>query len=205
MTVPLESFSYHYERNLKDPRVAHTLVHEVDAYGNVRKSLEIAYPRRKPPGATPWPPEQTQNAAILNETEFINQNRPSLPYFIGLVAETKQIELKVPRLPQLPIRPQDVASLLQTAPRNLLSHQRHYYDGQSYVGLPLGQLGDRALLTRTETQVLKPQQIQTIYGGKVTQQDLIDAGYTESPLDLLKQKVSPIHLGHLVRRLAILA
>ncbi len=181
LTTPLESFSYHYERNPKDPRVAHTLVHEVDAYGNVLKSLEIAYPRRKTPGGTPWPPEQTQHAILLNETEFINQNRPGLPYFIGLVAETKQTEVKVPRLPKLPVRPQDVTSLLQTDPRNLLSHQRHYYDGQSYVGLPLGQLGDRALLTRTETQVLKPQQLQGIYGSKVSRQDLIDAGYIESP------------------------
>ena len=99
LTVPLESFSYHYERNPKDPRVAHTLVHEVDAYGNVRKSLEIAYPRRKPPGAPSWPPEQTQHAILLNETEFINQNRPGLPYFIGLVAETKQIELTLLPVP----------------------------------------------------------------------------------------------------------
>lgn len=43
---PREAISYHYERNHDDPRVAHAMTLEVDDYGNVLKSLTIAYGRR---------------------------------------------------------------------------------------------------------------------------------------------------------------
>jgi RHS repeat-associated protein len=41
-----EAFSYHYERDPADPRISHALTLEVDAYGNVLKSLAIGYGRR---------------------------------------------------------------------------------------------------------------------------------------------------------------
>ena len=41
-----EAISYHYERNPDDPRIAHTMTLEVDAFGNVLKSLAVSYPRR---------------------------------------------------------------------------------------------------------------------------------------------------------------
>ena len=61
---PRESLAYHYERftfdptdpetdpqkkrKIFDPRVAHQMTLEVDGFGNVRKSVAIAYPRRNP-------------------------------------------------------------------------------------------------------------------------------------------------------------
>ncbi|WP_240475340.1 SpvB/TcaC N-terminal domain-containing protein [Vulgatibacter incomptus] len=47
-THPREVLTYHYERNSVDPRVNHALTLEVDAFGNVLKSLAIAYGRRTP-------------------------------------------------------------------------------------------------------------------------------------------------------------
>ncbi len=44
---PREAISYHYERNPADPRVTQAMTLEVDDYGNVRKSIAIAYGRRK--------------------------------------------------------------------------------------------------------------------------------------------------------------
>ncbi|HEX8336765.1 MAG TPA: toxin TcdB middle/C-terminal domain-containing protein [Pyrinomonadaceae bacterium] len=46
-THPLESITYHYERDPEDPRVAHTLTLEVDGFGNVLKSASAAYARRR--------------------------------------------------------------------------------------------------------------------------------------------------------------
>jgi hypothetical protein len=47
LTHNLESLSYHYERNPKDPRISHQLNLEVDEFGNVRKRAAIGYGRLK--------------------------------------------------------------------------------------------------------------------------------------------------------------
>jgi RHS repeat-associated protein len=45
---PREVLSNHYERNPADPRISHALTMEVDPFGNVLKSLAVAYGRRTP-------------------------------------------------------------------------------------------------------------------------------------------------------------
>lgn len=45
---PREVLSSHFERNPADPRISHTLTLEVDDFGNVLKSLAVAYGRRTP-------------------------------------------------------------------------------------------------------------------------------------------------------------
>jgi len=42
---PRESMTYHYERNINDPRVQHELVLEVDRYGTLLKSAAVGYGR----------------------------------------------------------------------------------------------------------------------------------------------------------------
>jgi RHS repeat-associated protein len=181
LNTSLESFTYHYERNPKDPRIGHNIVHEVDAYGNVRQSVNIAYPRRQQPGAAPLPAEQTQHYITFDENEFINQDQPNLPYFIGVNYEAKKTELQIANLPNMPVRLDDVSSLIQNATHNLFAHVRNYYDGDPYIGLSLGQIGNQGLPTRAETLAFKPQQRQAIYGNKVNSGDLAAAGRVESP------------------------
>jgi hypothetical protein len=43
---PRETVSFHYERGRDDPRVGHDIVLEIDAYGNLLRSVSIGYPRR---------------------------------------------------------------------------------------------------------------------------------------------------------------
>lgn len=45
---PREVLSNHYERNPADPRISHALTLDVDPFGNVLKSLAVAYGRRTP-------------------------------------------------------------------------------------------------------------------------------------------------------------
>lgn len=45
LPLPLESISIQYERNEKDPRIAHTLNLEYDAFGNPLQSVSVVYPR----------------------------------------------------------------------------------------------------------------------------------------------------------------
>ncbi|HBB87907.1 MAG TPA: hypothetical protein DC047_09850 [Blastocatellia bacterium] len=46
LTHPRESISYHYEREPSDPRVTHNLTLEVNEFGNVLRSVSVAYGRR---------------------------------------------------------------------------------------------------------------------------------------------------------------
>lgn len=57
-THPRETVTYHYERNPADPRVTHDVILDADSYGNVLRSVSVAYPRRTAvdPGLpAPWP------------------------------------------------------------------------------------------------------------------------------------------------------
>ncbi len=46
LTHPREASSYHYERQTGDPRVTHNITLEVDGFGNVLRSVSVAYGRR---------------------------------------------------------------------------------------------------------------------------------------------------------------
>ncbi|RWX52035.1 Repeat domain-containing protein, partial [Candidatus Electrothrix marina] len=46
-THPREAISFHYERDLADPRISHALTLEVDEFGNVRKEAAVGYGRRQ--------------------------------------------------------------------------------------------------------------------------------------------------------------
>jgi RHS repeat-associated protein len=56
---PCETVSFHYERSVDDPRVSHDFTLETDLYGNEKRSVSVAYPRRS--GYAP--PEPTLSAA----------------------------------------------------------------------------------------------------------------------------------------------
>lgn len=61
-----EAITYSYERDLKDPRIAHNLNISFDEYANVLESASVVYPRKNRDSILP---EATQNAQ--NETHII--------------------------------------------------------------------------------------------------------------------------------------
>ena len=92
-THPRESITYHYERKLDennqaDPRVVHEMVLEVDRFGNVLKSVAIAYPRR-----TPAHPEQGKTLITYTENQVTNKPNEATWYRIGVPIETRTYEL----------------------------------------------------------------------------------------------------------------
>ncbi|MBD1930315.1 MULTISPECIES: SpvB/TcaC N-terminal domain-containing protein [Cyanophyceae] len=83
-----ESLTYHYERNPADPRIGHEMVLEVDEFGNVLKSVAIAYPRR-----TPQHLEQEQLHATYTENRVTNKPNEADWYRLGLPIETLTYEI----------------------------------------------------------------------------------------------------------------
>lgn len=60
-----EALSYHYERNPDDPRISHTMTLEVDTWGDVSKSLAIAYGRTPGKSLLPTDWDRAQQEQIL--------------------------------------------------------------------------------------------------------------------------------------------
>ena len=87
-THPRESVAYQYERNPDDPRIAHQMTLEVDEFGNVLKSVAIAYPRR-----TPEHPEQGQTLVTYTENRVTNKPDEDSWYRIGVPIETITYEI----------------------------------------------------------------------------------------------------------------
>lgn len=102
---PRETIDYHYERNLvpiekntpdrkaADPRVSHQITLKVDEYGNVVRSLAIAYPRR---ALSDRRPEQAKTHATLTVSRFANCPSAQEWYRIGLLVETQTYEVVNP-------------------------------------------------------------------------------------------------------------
>jgi RHS repeat-associated protein len=72
-----ESIGHQYERNLADPRVAHTAVLKADTFGNVLQSISVAYGRNlnlpgvqlAPPTAPGIPPDLTVDPSAFAQSE----------------------------------------------------------------------------------------------------------------------------------------
>ncbi len=67
LVTPLQTLTYHYERDASDPRIQQQRTLAVDAYGTVLRTLTVACPRRS--GSAP---EQTTGVALVTRTEVIH-------------------------------------------------------------------------------------------------------------------------------------
>lgn len=94
---PLEAVEYHYERNPADPRINHQIVLEADDFGNVLKSVSIAYGRCRPdpdPSLTEADREK-QGRSLITYTENSVTNSIDEPdvHRTPLPAESRTYEL----------------------------------------------------------------------------------------------------------------
>lgn len=67
-----EAITFHYERNAGDPRIAHSLVLEVDDLGQPLKSAAVHYPRQSPDASLPIEVQTAQNQlhVVIDETDY---------------------------------------------------------------------------------------------------------------------------------------
>jgi RHS repeat-associated protein len=174
-----ESLSYHYERDPADPRVSHSVTLEVDAYGNVLRSAQIAYPR---PDAVAAELEQEQTSILYTEAELIHID-DATTYRLGVPSEARTYELH--GLTGDPSAPFSFSALLahadgadeiayedspsEGAEKRLLSRvQSYYYSDDLTTRLALGSCGVRALPYETLTLAFTDDQLDDIFGAKLT-------------------------------------
>jgi RHS repeat-associated protein len=203
LTHPREAITYHYDRNPTDPRVAHMLTLEVDAFGNVLKQASIGYGRRQPD--TSLPPadrdRQTQTFVtyienrVTNTVDSAGNFRTPLPceartYEVtGLALATGRARFTPddvlaagPAAASIPYEQAPTASVLQ---KRLMERVRTLYRRDDLTGaLPLGTLESLALPFESYTLALTAGLVANVYGGRVTDAMLTsDAGFVHSEGD----------------------
>ena len=122
---PCETIDFHYERKLydidgqklADPRITHTMTLAVDEYGNVERSVAIAYRRRELSDVLE--PEQTDTHITFTVNRFANCTEAEDWYRVGLPVETRTYEMVNPPEPGIidhlvePFRFQAISALTE--------------------------------------------------------------------------------------------
>ena len=182
--MPSQTVELHYERNAVDPRASHQIALEIDAFGQVRKSISIGYARRAPAFA-----EQATTEALYTETDVVHLTDTVDGYRLGLHVETRQYELRLDApasgryLPGALITALDtlLESPYESAPapntKRAVERTRTLYYTDDLVGpLPLGLGTVRAIPYETYTIAFTSGLLEEVYGDRVTPQLLTDEG-----------------------------
>jgi RHS repeat-associated protein len=184
-THALEALTLHYERRPHDPRVEHTLVLEVDDFGNILESAAVAYPRRNP-----IHPEQGRLWATLVEATFANHAAAEGWYRVGIPVSSTTSELT--GLPHGGLFTPDALRTLiakaveipfEEAPggtieRRPISRTRWLYYRDELSGpLALGHVQSLALPYQTLKQAFTPGLVTQVYGDTVDDALLISEAH----------------------------
>jgi RHS repeat-associated protein len=187
-----------------DPRIAHEVVLEVDDYGNVRRSANLAYGRRQyaaDPVMTPADhARQARDYVTLTEHGYTNPVDLPDSFRAPQPAQTRAWELRGLRRSERLVGFQALREALagsvdeipvgrwepdeQPRPRparRLVTHERRDYRRDDLQGgLPSGVLESRALPERTYRLVFTRDLLDAVHGDRVTPAMLLDAGYVET-------------------------
>jgi len=90
-----EAITYSYERNVNDPRIAHTLNLALDPYGNVLQTASVVYPRQVPDTSLPLRTQaaQAKTAILIIDNRYTNDAIGTDYYRLRLPYETRTLEI----------------------------------------------------------------------------------------------------------------
>lgn len=186
MVHPRESISYHYERIIDDPQIQHELTLEVDAFGNVLKSVNIYYGRQ--PGKSTLSGsdklKQETTVMIYSEKDYTNNVDSTDDYLIPMAWESRQYQVTGLTLPtgaarfyladfisnnfalltsltEVPYETENESSAKQ---KRLISRARLLFRKDDLTGLlPAGQVQSMALPGAAYTLCLTPGLISSVF------------------------------------------
>jgi RHS repeat-associated protein len=154
---PLAQRTTQWERG-DEPMTQFAFTYDYDAYGQSHRQVSLAVPRgrdyRTPaPAGAPY-------LGTLTETSYA-QRDDAQRYMVNRVSGNASFEI-------LNDGSQTVYDLYHqiqagAAQRNLFGQSFNYYDGERFVGLPFGKLGDFGALVRTTSLVLTEEILREAY------------------------------------------
>lgn len=198
-----EAITYSYDRNMEDPRIAHTLNIKLDEYGNVLESASVVYPRIKADVSLPIETQQAQNKTqiIYAQNRFTNDINTADSYRLRHPSEAKTYELKgVARVNSL-YSVNEFENILTvavevnyhridtnpgpgTSQKRLIEHIRTLYRSNNLKdALPLHQLQSLGLSFESYQLAYTPTLITNIFGTKVNAALMLEGKFTNSEGD----------------------
>jgi RHS repeat-associated protein len=145
---PLAQRTTQWERG-DEPMTQFAFTDDYDSYGQAQRQVSLAVPRHRnyrTPG-----PAGTPYLGTLAETRFA-QRDDAERYIVNRVCATTSFEIVNDGSPTV----YDLYRQIQSgmAIRKLFGQSFNYYDGEAFVGLPLGEIEDFGAIIRTESLVL---------------------------------------------------
>lgn len=155
-----------------EPQVSFQYTGAYDAYGQAREQIAIAVPRSRALSHQEEATDAAQFLATLTRTAFAYSVSAGI-HITDRVARARTFEIvnsgKV-SVPALHKTAAELSAKLEAGPvpsgLRLLSEERSYYDGDAFIGLPLGQVGSYGMLVRTAQLALDEQQLEAAYGSR---------------------------------------
>ncbi len=207
-----ESVTYSYERNTKDPRIAHNLTIKFDEYCNVLESASIVYPRLLEDASLPsvTKEEQLKTVIIYTQHQFTNDINEENNYRLRLPSEVKTYDIKGTKFvkPTGLFKLTDFDDSTNPSPYNILlsstevpykeynnsptsgtqkrviEHIRStYYRNDLTAALPLGTLESLAIPFESYQLAYTPDLVTDIFGAKVDASLLAEGKFTHSEGD----------------------
>lgn len=186
-----EGLNYTYEQQANDPKIAHQLSVVVNEYGEIEKSLNVAYARRSSAVASHI--AQNKDYITISNHTYLNKNRLD-NYQTGILYESKDFELNfLDRNSDEILKLRDVqlvfdrlvndalsfdqllSSSVESQAR-LISWDRTYFWNNNFDAvLPLGQTGNIVFSHHEESACFNNTIITHAFSGKVTSTMLSDS------------------------------
>ena len=186
-----EGLNYTYEQQANDPKIAHQLSVVVNEYGEIEKSLNVAYARRSSAVASHI--AQNKDYITISNHTYLNKNRLD-NYQTGILYESKDFELnfldrnsdEILKLREVQLVfdrlindalsfDQLLSSSVESQAR-LISWDRTYFWNNNFDAvLPLGQTGNIVFSHHEESACFNNTIITHAFSGKVTSTMLSDS------------------------------
>jgi RHS repeat-associated protein len=202
-----EAITYHYERDLADPRIAHTFNLQIDEYGNVEKSISIVYGRRGTDTLLPDQisagiknqilQEQQKDHVKLEENDFTNDIISSSVYRLRQPCQQKSFELTGITSSDPYFSLQDLNDALRTASflpyeqlatsgviqKRIIEHKRILYTSDDVsTPLPFGEIGALGISYESYQLAFTEALLTVLYNHRVTPSMLTEGKYLQSEI-----------------------
>jgi RHS repeat-associated protein len=175
-----ESITFSYEREISDPRVAHTLNLQVDELGNILRSVSVVYPRKQRPQELTddaiWK-EQHRRHILLTENKFTSDVITHQAFRLRNASDMRHYEccsippacgdpyFTLDELDTLVQRmEQDDSSAADIPTKKLLNHGRRIYLSNDLVHpLPEGQMDSLGILCESHQLVMSGKHMEEVF------------------------------------------
>ncbi|MCC0672505.1 sugar-binding protein [Clostridioides sp. ES-S-0145-01] len=192
---PTECITYNYERLVKDPRIAHKFILDVDKFGNIEKSCEVYYPRRFKIINQNSVYSKQYNLNITAEcTKFINETEDF--NLIGIAYEHSLFEIgEVSLNGKIYFSYDEIKTITNESFCNVVNYNESFKKGRVQARciscdrkyfwnehqdnlLDLGKITDKALLHHQEFAVMPETLVNDIFADRINDNILVqDCGY----------------------------